>query len=73
MSSVGITVGSYLDINKEELYVESISGNILSVRRGQDSTVILDHVSGSEVKLITLSDDLLIEPGDDFGFSGSLD
>jgi len=73
VSSVGITVGSYLDINKEELYVESISGNILSVRRGQDSTVILDHVSGSEVKLITLSDDLLIGPGDDFGFSGSLD
>ena len=73
MSSTGITVGSYIDINKEEFYVESISGNILSVKRGQDYTTILDHVSGSEVKLITSSDDLLIKAGDDFGFSGSLD
>ena len=71
--SSGITVGSYLDVNKEELYVESVSGNILTVRRGQDSTTILKHISGSEVKLITDSDDLLIEPGDDFGFTGSLD
>lgn len=71
--SSGIVVGSYLDINKEELYVESVSGNILTVRRGQDSTTILKHISGSEVKLITDSDDLLIEPGDDFGFTGSLD
>ena len=73
MNSTGITVGSYIDINKEEFYVESISGNILSVKRGQDYTTILDHVSGSEVKLITSSDDLLIKAGDDFGFSGSLD
>jgi hypothetical protein len=72
-NSSGITAGSYLDVNKEELYVESVSGNILTVRRGQDSTTILKHISGSEVKLITDSDDLLIEPGDDFGFTGSLD
>jgi hypothetical protein len=72
-NSTGITVGSFLDINKEEIYVESISGNTLSVRRGQDSTVVLDHISGSDVKLITSADDLLIKPGDDFGFSGSLD
>lgn len=71
--SSSIVVGSYLDINKEEVYVESISGNVLTVRRGQDSTTILKHISGSEVKLITNSDDLLIEPGDDFGFTGSLD
>jgi hypothetical protein len=70
--SSGITVGSHLDINKEEVYVESISGNTLTVRRGQDSTTILSHISGSEVKLITNADDILIKPGDDFGFSGSL-
>lgn len=69
----GITAGLYLDINKEEVYVESVSGNILTVRRGQDSTTILDHVAGSEVKVITNADDILIQPGDDFGFSGSLD
>ncbi len=69
----GIISGSYIDINQEEFYVESVSGNTLTVRRGQDSTAILSHVSGSDVKLITAADDLLIEPGDDFGFSGSLD
>ena len=73
VNASGIISGSYIDINKEEFYVESVSGNTLTVRRGQDSTTILSHVSGSDVKLITAADDLLIEPGDDFGFSGSLD
>jgi hypothetical protein len=72
-NSSGITQGSYIEINKEELYVESVSGNTLVVRRGQDSTTILDHISGSDIKLLTAADDLLINPGDDFGFSGSLD
>lgn len=72
-NSTGITQGSYIEINKEELYVESVSGNTLVVRRGQDSTTVLEHISGSDIKLITTSDDLLIKPGDDFGFSGSLD
>jgi len=73
VNASGIISGSYIDINQEEFYVESVSGNTLTVRRGQDSTAILSHVSGSDVKLITAADDLLIEPGDDFGFSGSLD
>jgi hypothetical protein len=73
VNASGIISGSYIDINQEEFYVESVSGNTLTVRRGQDSTNILSHVSGSDVKLITAADDLLIEPGDDFGFSGSLD
>jgi hypothetical protein len=73
VNASGIISGSYIDINEEEFYVESVSGNTLTVRRGQDSTSILSHVSGSDVKLITAADDLLIEPGDDFGFSGSLD
>jgi hypothetical protein len=73
VNASGIISGSYIDINQEEFYVESVSGNTLTVRRGQDSTAILSHVSGSDVKLITTADDLLIEPGDDFGFSGSLD
>jgi len=73
VNASSIISGSYIDINQEEFYVESVSGNTLTVRRGQDSTNILSHVSGSDVKLITAADDLLIEPGDDFGFSGSLD
>ena len=31
-----------------------------------------DHVSGSEVFIVTQAMDDLIEPGDDFGFDGSI-
>ena len=67
-----IAAKTYLDIEGEEVYVKSISGNTLTVQRGADSTTAIAHVSGSEVKPITSSDNLLIEDGDDFGFSGSI-
>lgn len=67
-----ITVGSYLDINEEQVYVKSVSGNKLSVERGKDGTPITSHVAGSEVKSITTADNNLVEEGDDFGFSGSI-
>jgi len=66
-----ISVGSYIDLEGEELYVQSKSGNVLTVDRGRDNTTITQHLAGSEVKSITDADDLLIEDGDDFGFSGS--
>ena len=54
------------------MFVKSKSNNSLTVVRGSDSTPILNHVSGTEVKLITSQDNNLIEVGDDFGFSGSI-
>jgi hypothetical protein len=65
-----IPTNSYLDIEGEEVYVRLKSGNILTVERGKDNTTITSHLSGAEVKKITESDNLLIEDGDDFGFSG---
>ena len=53
------------------MYVESKSGNTLTVVRGADNTVAAEHVSGAAVGLITAADNVLIEMGDDFGFSGS--
>ena len=41
------------------------------VERGRDNTVITSHLKGAPVKLITSADNVLVEPGDDFGFSGS--
>ena len=67
-----ISKGVYLEIEGEQLYVKSITGNKLLVERGADATSITNHVSGSEVKSITSADNLLIEEGDDFGFSGSV-
>ena len=67
-----ISKGVYLEIEGEQLYVKSITGNKLLVERGKDATPISDHVAGSEIKSITSADNLLVEEGDDFGFSGSV-
>ena len=70
-SASSISSKSYITINNETLYVKSKVSNKLTVERGQYNTPISLHVSGSEVKSITAQDHLLIEPGDDFGFSDS--
>lgn len=67
-----ISVNTYLEIEGEEIYVKSKSGNILTVDRGKDGTSIVSHLSGAEVKSITSADNLLVEDGDDFGFSGTV-
>ena len=66
-----ISNGSYVTIDSETLYVKSKSGNNLTVRRGEYGTPITAHVSGSGINIITSTDNALIEPGDDFGFSES--
>jgi len=67
-----IAAKTYLDIEGEEVYVKSKSGNVLTVERGKDGTTITPHLAGAEVKSITSADNDLIEEGDDFGFSGSI-
>lgn len=71
-NSSPIPVNTYIDIEGEELYVKSKSGNILTVDRGKDGTTITPHLAGAPIKLITSADNLLVEDGDDFGFSGTL-
>jgi len=71
-SASGIEATNYIYIDQEEMYVESISGTALTVRRGQDNTTAASHVLGAELKAITSTDNNDIEFGDDFGFSGTL-
>ena len=71
-SASGIEATNYIYIDQEEMYVESISGTALTVRRGQDNTAAADHVNGAEVKVITTTDNAAIEFGDDFGFDGTI-
>ncbi|MEK9699305.1 MAG: tail sheath stabilizer and completion protein [Candidatus Poseidoniales archaeon] len=68
----GLTAKTYIDLNGEELFIKSISGNKITVNRGQDNTTIVSHVKGSPIKVINDADDALIAEGDDFGFSGSI-
>ena len=69
-SGTSLTAETYVDVDGEEMFINSISGNKISVKRGQDSTTAAAHVRGAAVKAITSADDDLIEMGDDFGFSG---
>tara|TARA_B100000686_G_scaffold342384_1_gene421416 strand:+ start:20 stop:1015 length:996 start_codon:yes stop_codon:yes gene_type:complete len=69
-SGSSLTESTYVDVDGEEMYIDSISGNKISVKRGQDGTTVEDHVRGAPIKAITDADDALIEMGDDFGFSG---
>ena len=68
-----ISVGNYIDINEEEVYVTKVNttDNKLTVERGKDGTTVKEHVKGSPLKLISAADNALIEVGDDFGFSGT--
>jgi hypothetical protein len=67
-----ILIDTYLDIEGEEIYVKSKSGNVLTVDRGRDNTPIASHLSGTAIKSITEADNILVEEGDDFGFNGSV-
>jgi hypothetical protein len=67
--SSALSASTYITINDEELYIESINGNSLIVRRGQDGTIASSHVGGSGVNILNAADDALIEIGDDFGFN----
>ena len=65
-----LTKSTYIDIDNEELYVKTISGNKVTVERGKDGRTAAAHLNGAEILAITDADDALIEMGDDFGFSG---
>jgi len=65
-----ITKSTYIDIDDEELYVKSISGNKVTVERGKDGRTAASHLNGAQILAITDADDALVEMGDDFGFSG---
>lgn len=65
-----LSAATYIEINKEEMYIEKVSGNNITVKRGQDGTEVKEHVLGSAIKTITANDANFIEVGDDFGFDG---
>ena len=67
-----LTAKTYVDLNGEELFIKSISGNKITVARGQDGTTVVSHVKGSPIKVINAADDALMQGGDDFGFSGDI-
>lgn len=67
--TTSFTEETYITINDEEMFIESITGNNIKVQRGKDGTIAVDHVKGSGVNILNAADDALIEVGDDFGFN----
>ena len=67
-----LSAATYIQINKEEMYIEKVSGNKLTVKRGQDNSTVAEHVLGSGDATITTADADFIEIGDDFGFDGTV-
>ena len=64
-----LTTTTYIAINNELMYITAIDGNKITVRRGEDGTLIDTHISGTNVDAVNAADDALVELGDDFGFS----
>jgi hypothetical protein len=60
---------SYIQIDSESMYIRKITGNTLTVNRGQDNTTPTEHTSGTAINVINSADDQLIDLDDDFGFS----
>lgn len=71
-NGAAISSETYLQIDGEEVYVKSITGNRMTIERGRDGTTPTAHVAGTAIKSITVADNAFIEEGDDFGFSGTL-
>ena len=67
-----LSAATYIQIGKEEMYIEKVAGNKLTVKRGQDTSTAAEHVLGAGVATITSNDANFIEVGDDFGFDGSV-
>ena len=64
-----LSVDGYIDIGNELMYIKTISGNTLTVRRGEDGTSKASHINGDAVNIVNSTDDALVELGDDFGFT----
>jgi len=62
-------VDGYIYIGKELMQIREISDETLLVHRGVDGTQADSHISGVSVDTVTQTDNDLVEPGDDFGFS----
>ena len=68
-ASTDLTVGGRIIIGGEIMYVENINGQDVNVIRGYDNTAVAEHEHGTTVNVLNAADDVLIEPGDDFGFN----
>ena len=64
-----LLVDTYIAIGNELMFIKTIDGNNITVKRGQDGTTTDTHINGDSIDAVNAADDALVELGDDFGFS----
>ena len=63
------SVGDRIIIDSEIMKVDKKTSTTLSVRRAFSSTIAAEHITGAKISVLSTADDVLIAPGDDFGFN----
>tara|TARA_B100000700_G_scaffold221757_1_gene244177 strand:+ start:687 stop:1742 length:1056 start_codon:yes stop_codon:yes gene_type:complete len=68
-SAASLNTKTYIEINKEVMYIKEIDGTNILVNRGQFGSTITEHFTGEKISQVDAVDNAAIEMGDDFGFS----
>ncbi len=63
------SVGDRIIIDSEIMRINKKTSNQITVKRAYSSTIAAEHIIGSKINLLSTADDVLIAPGDDFGFN----
>ena len=63
------STGNRIISDSEIMKITKKTSNSITVRRAFSSTIAAEHISGSKINVLSTADDVLIAPGDDFGFN----
>tara|TARA_X000000368_G_scaffold72101_1_gene52729 strand:- start:173 stop:1216 length:1044 start_codon:yes stop_codon:yes gene_type:complete len=69
-NSTSLAVNNRIVVGSEIMKIKEVVDSItIIVKRGFDSSIATEHISGSTINLLTTADDAQVAPGDDFGFN----
>ena len=63
------SVGTRIIVDSEIMKITKKTSNQITVQRGYSRTIKAEHISGTAINVLSTADDVLIAPGDDFGFN----
>ena len=68
--STSLAVNSRIVVGSEIMKITEVVDSVtIVVKRGFDSSIATEHISGATINLLTTADDALVGPDDDFGFN----
>ena len=63
------STGTRIIIDSEIMKISKKTSNQITVKRAYSSTIAAEHITGTKISVLSTADDVLIAPGDDFGFN----